>query len=64
LNNPGLLHPDFVSEVSGIIGASASQITNVVSKSMMAVGLIIVLGTVADLIQIWIKTLKAKRQKN
>jgi hypothetical protein len=64
LNSPGLLHPDFVSEVSGIIGASASQIANVVSNSMMAVGLIIALGTVADLIQIWIKTLKANRQKN
>lgn len=64
LNIPDLLNPDFLSEASAIIGISASQIASGVSKAMMAVGLIIALGTAADLIQIWIKTLKANRKTN
>lgn len=64
LNNPNLLHPDFLSEVSGIVGVNAAEIADGISKGMMAVGLIIAIGTVIDLIQIWVKTLKANRQKS
>lgn len=64
LNHPELLRPDFLSEVPGIIGGSTAEIADGFSKGMMAVGLIIALGTVADLIQIWVKTRKGNRQSN
>lgn len=63
INHPDLISSGFITKLASVMDQSTTYISNGIRNIVIVVTVIAVIGTIIDLISIWLKTIKPKDNK-